>query len=351
MSDEADTPDTTGTTSEASAETTGGEDGLPGGEAAEAAADAPSGPSEPEPVTSRDLGATYALFLIFVLNIILAVWFAKPFESAGLQAFEDPDDVGNSLWYIVLLLAFTAFILYMAKKGYKWVIQAVILAAVGGTIAYVVGPLLMLHPAISPDLGWGIGIGAAVVGTFALWKHPEWYVIDSVGVVVAAGAAAIFGISLSVVPVVVFLVLLAIYDAIAVYKTRHMLSLADSVMELRLPVLLVVPKHWGYSFLEEVTEFKEAGEENKEEREAMFMGLGDLVMPTVLVVSALHWAQPGWGTLPATGAAIGTLVGFMTLMTFVLRGNPQAGLPLLNGGAITGFLIGVFVTTGSFVFW
>lgn len=302
-------------------------------------------------ITAGDLRATFALFLLFVINIVLAILFTQPFAQAELQAFEDPDDVGNSLWYILLLLAFTALILYLAKKGHKWVIQLVILGAVGGTIAYVVGPLAMLHPAISPDMGWGIGIGLAAVGTVALWKHPEWYVIDSVGVVVAAGAAAIFGISLNVVPVVVFLVALAVYDAIAVYKTRHMLALADSVMELRLPVLLVVPKHLRYSFRAEVTQFKEASEENKEEREAMFMGLGDLVMPTVLVVSALHFAQPGWGTLPATGAAVGTLAGFMVLMAFVLRGNPQAGLPLLNGGAILGFLLGVFVTTGSFVFW
>ncbi len=54
---------------------------------------------------------------------------------------------------------------------------------------------------------------------------------------------------------------------------------------------------------------------------------------------------------PAAGAALGTLAGFLALMFFVLRGNPQAGLPLLNGGAVAGFLVGLYVATGSFQFW
>jgi presenilin-like A22 family membrane protease len=35
----------------------------------------------------------------------------------------------------------------------------------------------------------------------------------------------------------------------------------------------------------------------------------------------------------------GSTVGFLALMTYVLKGNPQAGLPLLNGGAIIGYLL------------
>ncbi len=306
--------------------------------------------SDPMPVTVAEVRSAVLLGFIFVVNIALAVLFAQPFLDAGLQAFEDPDDVGNSVWYLLLILAFTFLILWIAKRGQKWLIQGIILTAVGSTVAYVIGPLLMIFgiPALTSWLA-AILVGAASV--FALWKHPEWYVIDVVGVLVAAGAAAIFGISLSLVPVVVLLVALAIYDAIAVYKTRHMLALADSVMELRLPVLLVIPKVRHYHFREEAARFKEAGPETKGEREAMFMGLGDLVMPTILVVSALQFAQPAWGGIPAIGAAVGTLVGYSVLITYVLRGNPQAGLPLLNGGAIVGFLTGVWWTTGSLVFW
>jgi len=36
---------------------------------------------------------------------------------------------------------------------------------------------------------------------------------------------------------------------------------------------------------------------------------------------------------------LGSLVGYGVLMRLVLRGNPQAGLPLLNGGAMVGYAI------------
>lgn len=311
---------------------------------------APPGPESEgsDPPGWNDYVAVAAMMASFVITMLLAVLFAKPFQDANLQAFEDPDQVGNSAGYIVLLLAFTALLLWIAKKGKKWMIQAIILLAVGSTVMYVVAPLLIMF-GLGGGVSWGAGLLLGVVSVVALYFHPEWYVIDAVGIVIAAGAASIFGISLSVVPVIVLLVGLAIYDAIAVYKTKHMLDLADTVIDLRLPILMVIPKHRGYSFLKEAAQFKDASSENKEQREAFFLGLGDLVMPTILIVSAMVF--PVGGIAPVLGAAVGTLVGFGVLMGYVLHGNPQAGLPLLNGGAIVGFIAGVYAATGSLVFW
>ena len=79
-------------------------------------------------------------------------------------------------------------------------------------------------------------------------SYPEWYVIDLSGVILAAGVAAIFGISFGLLPALLLLIGLAIYDAWAVYRTGHMVDLADSVMDLKLPILLVMPKSRSYSF-------------------------------------------------------------------------------------------------------
>ena len=303
------------------------------------------------PVTWAEYRAAAILAGAFVLTILLAILFAEPFVDAELQAFEDPDDVGNVTWYVVAILAFTGIILAIAKWGKKSLIRWIILGAVGLTIWYVVHPVLIETLGWSPTAGYLVALAAGVGSVMALYWHPEWYVIDAVGLLVAAGTAAIFGISLGLRNVVLLLAALAIYDAIAVYKTKHMLSLADTVIDLRLPVLLVIPKVAHYRFRAEASKFKEAKPENKGEREAMFMGLGDLVMPTILVVSALQFSQPGWDGMPALGAAVGTLVGYAVLMGYVLKGRPQAGLPLLNGGSIVGFLTGLYAATGSVVFW
>jgi presenilin-like A22 family membrane protease len=225
---------------------------------------------------------------------------------------------------------------------------------------------------------------SAAVGA-ALLVHPEWYVIDGAGVLMGAGAAGLFGISFGPLPAVVLLVALAVYDAISVYGTRHMLSLAEGVMDLRIPVVLVIPLTPGYSLLaddfgganEVFEESEPAGSESEPagseseptpdggppddgadasadgdgdplDRDALFVGLGDAVMPTVMVASAASFSPAaGLGlallpalNLPALCAAVGTLVGLVVLLGAVLRGRAHAGLPLLNGGAVGGYLLG-----------
>jgi presenilin-like A22 family membrane protease len=215
---------------------------------------------------------------------------------------------------------------------------------------YVFYPLLWkiipygINLGIVIDIPLSLSIILAASLTFALYKHPEWYVVDAVGIVIAAGAASIFGLSLAILPTMVLLVALAVYDAVAVYKTKHMISLADSVVDLRLPVLLVIPKKSSYSFLKQ-KRLKETLEKEGE-REAMFMGLGDVVMPCILVVSSFRFVGSPVVTF---STLLGGLLGFIILMCFVMKGKPQAGLPLLNSGAILGYLISyylVFQNTG-----
>ncbi|MDP7266195.1 MAG: presenilin family intramembrane aspartyl protease PSH, partial [Candidatus Thermoplasmatota archaeon] len=201
---------------------------------------------------------------------------------------------------------------------------------------------------------WAVGTVAALALVGAIRFHPEWYVVDGVGILVAVGAIALIGISLAILPSLVLLVILAVYDAISVYKTKHMIDLADGVMEMRLPVLLVIPKDGNYSFRKQkkLTEELDSGEP----RGAMFMGLGDIIIPGILIVSAFTYLPEGVlfgiskALVVALGALIGGLVGFVALMRFVLKGNPQAGLPLLNGGTILGYLISYMILYGDFGF-
>ncbi len=184
-----------------------------------------------------------------------------------------------------------------------------------------------------------------------------------------AGAAALFGISFGLLPAIVLLTVLAVYDAISVYGTEHMLTLADGVMDLKLPVILVIPLTLSYSFLDDApsssgsTDPVEAdGGDNIEdgengastddadrpdagERDVFFVGLGDAVMPGVMVASAAFFAPapPIFAnllSLPALTAMIGTVCGLVVLLWLVMKGRAHAGLPLLNGGAISGYLLG-----------
>jgi presenilin-like A22 family membrane protease len=281
---------------------------------------------------------------LFVIIHVLALFVAGPFEAAGIEAFENPDDPINLVIFFTIIIVITAIILLIAKYWKKKLIQFIILGAVGYTSFYVFFPLFAII--MNDWLALFLSIAVALILTITLYKFPEWYIIDLSGIIVGAGAIAIFGISLGILLVLILLIGLAIYDAISVYKTKHMIDLADTVMDLKLPVLLVIPKIRKYSLIKETKSLKEKLKEN-EERDAFFMGLGDIVMPGILVVAAYNSIENG---LPvALSVMIGTLVGFLILMTFVLKGKPQAGLPSLCGGAILGYIISSYLLFGKLV--
>ncbi len=288
------------------------------------------------------LGMPLMLISVQVIAIILVL----PMQAAGLVAFENPESVANPLIFIGMLLAFTLLLLLLIRLQGRRFIAFFIGVAIFMTFLYIFGALAILLIGIC-DAAAILSVIGAGAATALLYLYPEWYVIDILGVLISAGIASIFGISLAVLPVLVLLVLLAAYDAISVYRTKHMITLAEGVLETKAPIMVVVPKSRDYSFRKDGLNI----EEEKEERGAFVMGMGDLIIPSILAISSHVFvdAPPVVWTLsaPTLGAMIGSLAGLAVLLYFVNTGRPQAGLPPLNGGAILGFLIGAALA-GSF---
>jgi presenilin-like A22 family membrane protease len=290
-----------------------------------------------------------AMAVIFVVSQLGAMLMVSSVLSEEDAAFENPNDPLIPILYVIAMIAFTFLILYVIKKKREQVVRVVFLGAVAFTIFYVILVIMLVFDTGLIALTASIALAAVI--TYFLIRKPEWYVIDAAGILVAIGVIGIFGISLQILPVMILLIALAVYDAVSVYGTKHMVALADGVTQLRLPILLVIPKKRGYSYLKAkplMEQLEEGGE-----REAMFMGLGDVIIPGVLVASAFNFlpneivAGIAGNLLVAMGALIGSVVGFAALMTYVLKGNPQAGLPLLNGGTIIGYVIAYLVVFGD----
>jgi presenilin-like A22 family membrane protease len=280
---------------------------------------------------------------LFVLVDLLAFLVVGPFEAAEVVAFENPSDPFNVVYLLSILLIFTGVILLIIKFWKKQVLKIIFLVAVTTLSVYVFYPLLLL---VFPNsfLSSALSIIGAIVLLIALIKKPEWYVINTIAIFIGVGTIALMGISLSVSITILLLATLAIYDAIAVYKTKHMIDLADSVIDLKLPVMFVIPKKRNYSLLKETKSLKEKLKE-KEEREAYLLGVGDVVFPGLLAVSAFHNLTTNSLTM-GISVLIGTLIGYLGLMTLVIKGKPQPGLPFLNSGAILAYLIAGFLLFG-----
>ena len=301
--------------------------------------------------TERDKGRAKDVFPLFLMAALLlvtdglALLLAQPFEAVGLVTFENPTDPLNLAYFFSMLVLITVLILLISKFWKKRVVQGIVLGATGLLVFTVIYPFLTF---VFPD-PWSLGFSVTVVALLLilLIKYPEWYVVDTCGILVGLVTTAMLGISLSIALVIILLVVMAAYDAISVYQTKHMIALADTVLDLKLPVVLVIPKSRKYSLLKETKSLKQKLED-KEEREASFMGLGDIVFPGALVVSAFH-NLPSNSLLVAVSVMLGTLFGFVALAIVLMKGKPQAGLPYLCSGAILGYVMSSYLLFGGLV--
>lgn len=323
---------------------------------------------------------------MFIGTIAIGLFIQPLYDIPEARAFgeEGATKSGFILFELIMIGVFTVGIIWLARKGLDALIKGIVMLALGLSLFYAVQPFTLLFLYIA-GLASAASVGLSalaitIAAMTALYRYPEWYVVNGVGVMVGAGVIVMIGISFVPVLVIIFMTLAAIYDYWAVHKSKHMLELADTMIGLKLPVLLVAPKEKGYSFLDQegdimsgahagdgvppppsydgvieaelVDETVRLRPKKKKSRDALFMGLGDVIFPGMLVISAVSFL-PDWGPEVASvfgeyylaqlvvgvGTLIGGLLGYVALMYFVAQGNPQPGLPLLNGGAILGYLI------------
>jgi presenilin-like A22 family membrane protease len=377
------------------------------------------------------------LAAVAIVGIFLAVQLGTlafvELTPESLQETEDGGNPGLSIAFFVGVLAATGVMLAALKYGGASLLRGFILLASIYISFFALNVLVpgVLRPSVAGETIPVLALGGSLGLGLVLYAYPEWYVIDTAGVLMGIGAAGLFGVNFGILPAVVLLSVLAVYDAVSVYGTEHMLTLASGVMEMRVPVVFVVPLTLSYSFLDaeppesvdsddgdtsadapeptgdtepstavdgpdevngatgegdpaltatELTELgpdgianldpevvaaldpevveevddeiREALREAGPDREALFIGLGDAIIPTVLVASAAFFLDTDpvvtlFGipaTVPAVTAMTGTLLGLSVLLWLVTRGRAHAGLPLLNGGAIGGYLLGALAS-------
>lgn len=297
------------------------------------------------------------LLALYVGAQVVGLLLADPFRSAGFASSSSPQSPTGPLLIIAVIVIAPLFILFFARqRGGTAALRQIILLGIAGALYItlyatfsIFPPGLILLPPYGAELVLDPALVlAAIVSSglyFALQVEPQWYIVDLAGFLAAGSLIAILGISFGILPSFILLIALMVYDAIAVYRTKHMVSLADIVTDMKLPILMVMPDSAGYDYTTAPT-LKEQRSQPTEERSALYMGLGDVVIPGTLIVSAFVWLPTvphvlgiGANLWAAVGALVGSLVGYAILMRLVLSGNPQAGLPLLCGGAIIGYSI------------
>lgn len=293
------------------------------------------------------LGYLVPILLILIGVQISATLLAIPVKATNVTAFGDPESVSNPFIYLGLVIVMTAVMLLLFKfAGFKKFIKAFFIVTVWATVFFVTQTVVIHIYGETDPVANIIALIIPFIAALLIWKYPEWYIIDSIGFVVCVGVTAIVGVSFGIYPIIILLIIFAVYDAIAVYKTRHMIALAEGVLDQKLPALFIIPKEKGFSYIQSES-WKNL--DDTKGRQAYIIGMGDIVFPSAMVVSASVFLEGtkilGVFTIPAIGAMIGSLLGLVALQEFAAR-YPQshAGLPLLNTFTIIGFAVGYGVS-------
>lgn len=258
--------------------------------------------------------------------------------DSGVQSAPSSGTAGVSyvIFYLIAALVFSAVVIFLGRKRLAGVLRWIFIAVIGYVVFYVwiyIGAFIA-----QTYLQYYIMIFAApaIMVLLMIFKN-EWYVVDAAGFFLVSGIASIWGLIIGVWASVVFLIVFAIYDYIAVYRTKHMVSLARVAVDEKLPLLFVFPGEKGLKIKD--LKLGEGGE--KGGKKVLLLGFGDMVFPSIMVVSSALYGGANFVpflVLPLIGSLIG-----MILLLFTQVAKPAPGLPMINTGAVSGFLVAFLV--------
>jgi len=170
---------------------------------------------------------------------------------------------------------------------------------------------------------------AAVLTAFAVLKI-RIILLHNLGIILAlAGIGAVLGMSLAPFPVILILLVLSFYDIIAVYKTGHMVKLAEDMVRSRTIFGLVIPQ--------EQEGWKKRLEDVRPGGEFMILGSGDAVMPLLLISSVIMSHGLASGLVILLFSISGLFLSYCLFISQKIR-RPMAALPPIAVMSIIGYL-------------
>lgn len=188
----------------------------------------------------KDRNFLLSFLFLFLLVQVLAIIVTVNYLPQNLQLTlvnKDPNSVWNALFIVGYIIFFTAIIIVLRKifkkQNYLIVIEA--MALFGGIS-------LIFSIFLSTLLAYIATICLLLI-KYSFTKesiYTKWY--NNILLTLAiSGGGAIIGISLGIIPVIVLLILLAVYDIISVFFTKHMITLADMIIKKKISLLFLLP--------------------------------------------------------------------------------------------------------------
>jgi presenilin-like A22 family membrane protease len=310
------------------------------------------------------------ILVIFVIVQFFGVFLASTvFSGTTYQEVASAQIITtatSALLYIVYIIVFTAVIIFIFKvyKGDRFFILlegAVIF--ISSFFVFLILSGLLTSAALFSIAGSAItsnfiiAIAAAVVLIVAKNKIPK--LRNATAMIASIGVGIVLGISFSFLAAMIFMAILAVYDFIAVFITKHMITMAKAMSSRNLAFLVgvteveAIPKS---SFTaKEIEEYKKdtVGMKMNQTLTGLYkngmlpiparveLGTGDLAVPLMVAVSAYKvYLNFVLSFFIVFGAILGLLLTF-----YILKRSKRIlpAIPMLFFGVAAGLLSYLFL--------
>jgi len=225
-----------------------------------------------------------------------------------LPVVEEPENPLTSLIIFVYILIGTGILLLLLKFGLYFIIRIMsfffLLIGLSFTLWFLFGVIGLLL--------------AAALFILSIWKSKNPAIMNIVLIFTIPGIGALFGSSIAFIPALILILILSAYDLVAVFGTKHMITLAEGTKD-KIPLMFTIP--FGDRFLG--------------------LGTGDLAIPLIFSVSVMR----DYSFTNAIVTAAGGLIGIVLLFVYILNKKKCAlpALPPICAGLIAGFGVSLLI--------
>ncbi|HEY97695.1 MAG TPA: hypothetical protein G4O16_05885 [Dehalococcoidia bacterium] len=273
--------------------------------------------------------------LVMVLALVLALANARQGETYfEEQGFVSPDiSIGPIIGYFFGVVIVIALILFFIPLGKLRLVFRVLFA-----LMFAWGVLIISGFSLPMWASYTL----AVIGGIAWLLWARIWLHNILLLVTIAGAGSVFGYLFSPLTFMIFMLIIAVYDVVAV-RFGFMVWMADRLSESEsLPAFIFPKKLRDWTAKLHDVKVGELSEKKSEEREQSILGGGDIGFPLMLAVSVFY--QTGLPSAIIIGAfALAGLMSAYLIQLIWLKGKPMPALPPIAFTSLIGYLVVRFV--------
>jgi len=245
------------------------------------------------------------------------------------------DDPMNTVFFVAYIIVAT-FVLLIILKYYTgnllYRIFEVLLIFFGSWVVYGIAfyDIINVLPVwVSATFYEFLVFFAAALTVIVRFIRRKFFVLNLTLALTVAGVGAMLGSSVGFIPALLLVIVLAVYDMVAVFGTKHMLKLAEGGKIRKLPVMFETDARDIKTMKAPKKGVKPSGVVKSD---TLGLGTGDIALPLTFFVSIMR----DYTLTNAIAAAVGGLVGLAAVIYYVTSVKRIAlpALPPIIGGSI-----------------